>query len=36
MTNEIAIHALSMAVYFLRWEPRFVPEYVAELDAWLN
>ncbi|MGI5241078.1 phosphotransferase family protein [Dactylosporangium sp. CA-139066] len=31
-----AIHALSMAVYFLRWEPRFVAEYVAELDAWLN
>jgi len=31
-----AVHALSMAVYFRRWEPLFVPEYVAALDAWLD
>ncbi|MER7277094.1 aminoglycoside phosphotransferase family protein [Dactylosporangium sp. NPDC000244] len=31
-----AIHALSTAVYFARWNPEFVPEYVASLSAWLD
>ncbi|MER7006567.1 aminoglycoside phosphotransferase family protein [Dactylosporangium sp. NPDC000555] len=30
-----AVHALSMSVYFLRWTPRFAPQYVRELDEWL-
>ncbi|MEV6932011.1 aminoglycoside phosphotransferase family protein [Dactylosporangium sp. NPDC051485] len=29
------LHALSMAVYFLRWSPHLAPEYVDILDAWL-
>jgi hypothetical protein len=30
-----AIHALSMAVYFLRWTPKWAPQYVRELEEWL-
>ncbi|GAA2335011.1 aminoglycoside phosphotransferase family protein [Dactylosporangium salmoneum] len=30
-----ALHALSMAVYFLRWSPALAPEYVGILGAWL-
>jgi aminoglycoside phosphotransferase (APT) family kinase protein len=30
-----AIHALSMGVYFLRWTPKWAPQYVRELEAWL-
>jgi aminoglycoside phosphotransferase (APT) family kinase protein len=30
-----AIHALSMSVYFLRWTPKFAPEYVGDLEEWL-
>jgi aminoglycoside phosphotransferase (APT) family kinase protein len=31
-----AIHALSMSVYFLRWTPKWAPQYVDELEAWLR
>jgi aminoglycoside phosphotransferase (APT) family kinase protein len=27
-----AVHALSMSVYFLRWTPKWVPQYVRELE----
>ncbi|TWF82293.1 aminoglycoside phosphotransferase (APT) family kinase protein [Pseudonocardia hierapolitana] len=30
-----AIHALSMSVYFLRWTPKWAPQYVRELEQWL-
>jgi aminoglycoside phosphotransferase (APT) family kinase protein len=30
-----AIHALSMSVYFLRWTPKWAPQYVGELEDWL-
>jgi Ser/Thr protein kinase RdoA (MazF antagonist) len=30
-----AIHALSMSVYFLRWTPKWAPQYVRELEEWL-
>lgn len=30
-----AIHAMSMGVYFLRWTPKWAPQYVRELEAWL-
>jgi aminoglycoside phosphotransferase (APT) family kinase protein len=30
-----AIHALSMSAYFLRWTPKWAPQYVGELDEWL-
>ncbi|MEV6375399.1 phosphotransferase family protein [Micromonospora musae] len=30
-----AVHALSMAVYFLRWTPEYAPQYVGELEEWL-
>jgi aminoglycoside phosphotransferase (APT) family kinase protein len=30
-----AVHALSMAVYFLRWTPKWAPQYVRELEEWL-
>jgi aminoglycoside phosphotransferase (APT) family kinase protein len=30
-----AIHALSMGVYFLRWTPKWAPQYVGELEEWL-
>jgi aminoglycoside phosphotransferase (APT) family kinase protein len=30
-----AIHALSMGVYFLRWTPKWAPQYVRELEEWL-
>lgn len=30
-----AVHALSMGVYFLRWTPKWAPQYVRELDEWL-
>lgn len=30
-----AVHNLSMAVYFRRWHPEFVPEYTGKLDRWL-
>jgi aminoglycoside phosphotransferase (APT) family kinase protein len=30
-----AIHALSMCVYFLRWTPKFAPQYLRELEEWL-
>jgi len=30
-----AIHALSMAVYFLRWTPKWAPQYVQQLEEWL-
>ncbi|WP_432993681.1 phosphotransferase family protein [Dactylosporangium sp. CA-233914] len=30
-----AIHALSTAVYFGRWNPQFVAQYAAELQEWL-
>jgi aminoglycoside phosphotransferase (APT) family kinase protein len=29
------VHALSMSVYFLRWTPRWAPQYVRELEEWL-
>ncbi|MCM0677653.1 aminoglycoside phosphotransferase family protein [Micromonospora phytophila] len=31
-----ALHALSMSVYFLRWTPRWAPQYVRELEEWVN
>jgi Ser/Thr protein kinase RdoA (MazF antagonist) len=31
-----AVHALSMSVYFLRWTPKWVPQYVRELEDWLT
>ncbi|MEU8298960.1 aminoglycoside phosphotransferase family protein [Micromonospora sp. NPDC048909] len=31
-----AIHALSMSVYFLRWTPKWAPQYVRELEQWLS
>jgi aminoglycoside phosphotransferase (APT) family kinase protein len=31
-----AIHALSMSVYFLRWTPKWAPQYVRELEEWLS
>jgi aminoglycoside phosphotransferase (APT) family kinase protein len=30
-----AVHALSMSVYFLRWTPKWAPQYVRELEQWL-
>jgi aminoglycoside phosphotransferase (APT) family kinase protein len=30
-----AIHALSMTLYFLRWTPKWAPQYVLELEQWL-
>jgi aminoglycoside phosphotransferase (APT) family kinase protein len=30
-----AIHALSSSVYFLRWTPKWAPQYVRELEEWL-
>lgn len=30
-----AVHALSMSVYFLRWTPKWAPQYVRELEEWL-
>ena len=30
-----AIHSLSMIVYFLRWTPKWAPQYVRELEKWL-
>jgi aminoglycoside phosphotransferase (APT) family kinase protein len=30
-----AIHALSTSVYFLRWTPKWVPQYVRQLEEWL-
>jgi aminoglycoside phosphotransferase (APT) family kinase protein len=30
------IHALSMSVYFLRWTPKWAPQYVRELEDWLG
>jgi aminoglycoside phosphotransferase (APT) family kinase protein len=30
-----AVHALSMCVYFLRWTPKWAPQYVRELEEWL-
>jgi hypothetical protein len=30
-----AVHALSMSVYFLRWTPKWAPQYVHELEGWL-
>jgi aminoglycoside phosphotransferase (APT) family kinase protein len=30
-----AIHAMSMSVYFSRWTPEWVPQYVRELEDWL-
>ncbi|MGK5737884.1 phosphotransferase family protein [Micromonospora sp. URMC 103] len=29
------LHALSMSVYFLRWTPKWAPQYVHELEEWL-
>jgi aminoglycoside phosphotransferase (APT) family kinase protein len=31
-----AVHALSMSVYFLRWTPKWAPQYVRELEEWLS
>ncbi|MHA6622887.1 phosphotransferase family protein [Pseudonocardia sp. DLS-67] len=31
-----AVHALSMGVYFLRWTPKWAPQYVRELEDWLS
>jgi len=31
-----ALNALSMCVYFSRWQPELAPEYAAELEAWLT
>lgn len=31
-----AVHAMSMGVYFLRWTPRWAPQYVRELEEWLD
>ncbi|WP_433220156.1 phosphotransferase family protein [Dactylosporangium sp. CS-047395] len=31
-----AIHNLATAVYFARWNPEYVPEYVDGLTAWLD
>ncbi|GAA5120221.1 phosphotransferase family protein [Pseudonocardia adelaidensis] len=31
-----AVHALSMSVYFLRWTPKWAPQYVRELEEWLD
>ena len=30
-----AVHALSMCVYFLRWTPKWAPQYMGELEDWL-
>ena len=30
-----AIHALSMSVYFLKWTPKWAPQYVREIEEWL-
>jgi aminoglycoside phosphotransferase (APT) family kinase protein len=30
-----AVHALSASVYFLRWTPKWAPQYVHELEEWL-
>jgi len=30
-----AIHALSMSVYFLRWTPKWAPQYIRELEEWM-
>ncbi|WBB65743.1 aminoglycoside phosphotransferase family protein [Micromonospora sp. WMMD812] len=30
-----AVHSLSMSVYFLRWTPKWAPQYVRELEEWL-
>lgn len=31
-----AVHALSMGVYFLRWTPKWAPQYIGELEEWLT
>lgn len=31
-----ALNALSMCVYFSRWQPELAPEYASELAAWLT
>lgn len=31
-----AVHAMSMGVYFLRWTPKWAPQYVRELEEWLS
>ncbi len=31
-----AIHSLSMSIYFLRWTPKWAPQYVGELEEWLR
>ncbi|MFB9451508.1 aminoglycoside phosphotransferase family protein [Dactylosporangium vinaceum] len=30
-----ALHSLSTAVYFARWNPEYVPQYLGELETWL-
>lgn len=30
-----AVHALSMSVYFLRWTPKWAPQYVRVMEQWL-
>ncbi|HEX6343551.1 aminoglycoside phosphotransferase family protein [Umezawaea sp.] len=30
------LHALSMHVYFLRWTPRWAPQYAEQVEAWLT
>jgi Ser/Thr protein kinase RdoA (MazF antagonist) len=31
-----AVHALGMSVYFLKWTPKWAPQYIRELDEWLT
>ncbi|MFG2109761.1 phosphotransferase family protein [Micromonospora chersina] len=31
-----AIHSMSMAIYFLRWTPKWAPQYMRELEEWMS